>query len=330
MFSPQRRRALFAIALLPTLLPAIGSGAQHWPSRPIRIVVPYPAGGGPDISARKLAESLGRGLGVPVIVDNKPGASTLLGAQVVAGAAPDGYTVAYITSGLVTVAAMSKKIDLPKSLQPITKLNASAFVAVVPASSPYRSLPALMAAARQSPGKLSYGSAGIGSPAHMAVEHLRLSSPGLVFLHVPYKGAVESVNALRGGQIDFSVLVLSTALPLIKVGTLRALAVTTPARVPQIADVPTFSEAGVQQYGFASWGGFAAPAGTPGPIVQQLFAAIHKAARDPGFVSLQASLGSTTEFSTSPEAFGKELQATLAEEEALVKRIGQGGDPDGH
>ncbi|MGH8785036.1 MAG: Bug family tripartite tricarboxylate transporter substrate binding protein [Cupriavidus necator] len=319
--SPQRRRLLVAAGVAVASLPLPSIAADSWPSRPIRIIVPYPAGGGPDISVRKLAEVLGKQLGVSVIIDNKPGASTLLGSQVAAASRPDGYTLAYITSGLVTVQAMTHKIDMTKALQPVAKVNASAFVAVVPSTSKYRTLPALIAEAKAQPGKLSYGSAGIGSPAHMAVEHLRMRVPGLSFLHVPYKGAVESVNALRAGEIDFSVLVLSTAMPLIKTGALRALAVTTPGRISQLPDVPTFAETGIAHYGFRSWGGFALPAGTPSDITDKLFAALRAASRDPGFQSLQESLGSFSEFSASPSAFNKELEEAIRSEELLVRQI---------
>ncbi|SCU86402.1 Extra-cytoplasmic solute receptor family protein 77 [Cupriavidus necator] len=318
--NPQRRKLLLAAAAV-ACLPLASLAADAWPSRPIRIIVPYPAGGGPDISVRKLAEVLGKQLGVSVIVENKPGASALLGSQVAAASRPDGYTVAYITSGLVTVQAMTHKIDMTKALQPVARINASAFVAVVPSTSKYRTLSTLLAEAKAQPGKLSYGSAGVGSPAHMAVEHLRMRVPGLNFLHVPYKGAVESINALRAGEIDFSVLVLSTAMPLIKAGTLKALAVTTPDRVSQLPEVPTFAEVGVAQYGFKSWGGFALPAGTPPAITDKLFAALRTASRDPGFQSLQESLGAFQEFSASPSAFSKELDEAIRTEELLVKKI---------
>lgn len=318
-----RRRVLFALALSALALPFGARATDNWPSRAIRIIVPYPAGGGPDISVRKLAEILGRRLGVPVIVDNKPGASALLGTQVATASAPDGYTVAYITSGLVTVEAMTHKIDLSKALQPVAKVNASAFVAVVPAKSKYHTLQELMGAAKAHPGSLSYGSAGVGSPAHMAVEYMKRSVPGLEFLHVPYKGAVESINAMRSGQIDFSIMVLSSALPQIKAGSLRALAVTTPARVPRLAGTPTFVEAGVPRYGFSSWGGFALPAGTPAAITQKLFAAIQAAAHDPGFQSIQESLGSVTDVSSSPDQFRAELDDAVRAEESVVRTIVQ-------
>ncbi|WP_454710722.1 tripartite tricarboxylate transporter substrate-binding protein [Cupriavidus nantongensis] len=153
------------------------------------------------------------------------------------------------------------------------------------------------------------------------VEQLRMRVPELSFLHVPYKGAVESVNALRAGEIDFSILVLSTAMPLIKAGKLRALAVTTPDRVPQLPDVPTFAEAGIAQYGFKSWGGFALPAGTPQSITDKLFVGLKAASRDSDVQSLQDSLGSYSEFSVSPSAFSKELDEAIRSEELLVRQI---------
>jgi tripartite-type tricarboxylate transporter receptor subunit TctC len=180
-----------------------------------------------------------------------------------------------------------------------------------------------MTAAKASPGQISYGSAGMGSPAHMAVEQLRYRSHGLDFLHIPYKGAVETVQALRGGQIDFSIVVLSTALPLIKAGVLKALAVTGASRLPQIPSVPTFSESGVPGYVFTSWGALALPAGTPSAIVDQLFEAVRQAASAPDFVSLQESMGSNAELSKSPEEFRGKLQGLISSEVMIVRNMQQ-------
>lgn len=295
--------------------------AADWPSRPIRIVVPYPAGGGPDLTARKMGEKLGPLLKTSIIVENKPGASGLLGVTTVAQAEPDGYTFSYVSSGHVTLQLMSRKFDLLKDLTPVALLTSSPFVAVVGPRSRYQTLAEMLADARANPGKISYGSAGIASPAHIAVEYLFQSDRSLEFLHVPYKGAVESINAIRSGLIDFSVVVAAAALPLIKSGELRALAVTPSERMPSLLDIPTFQQAGIENYEFLGWSGIMAPAKTGPAIIAKMsgaLATVFKDAEFQEFLKVQGVEGATQ---LSPDALAQKISANLASEAPVVEAL---------
>jgi tripartite-type tricarboxylate transporter receptor subunit TctC len=316
-----RRTALGALAGLSTIgMPAWAQPA--WPTKSLKFVVPYPAGGAPDSFARQIAEDVARQLGVTIVVENRPGASGLLGMRAVSQAPADQHTFAYIASGQVTLTAMNPKFDLLKELKPVIRLSASPFVAVVNAESPYKTMGDLIAAAQASPGKLSYGSAGPGSPAHMAVEYLEESTKNFKALHVPFKGAVESINAILGGQIDFTIGVLGAAVPHIKAGKLRALAVTTARRVPLLPDVPTIAESGGGSYAYQSWGGFMVHADTPDAVVARAAAAFTTAMQSEGMKRLIANMGSQADVSESPAAFLAQLQRDVAAERLIVKRLG--------
>ncbi|RPH40595.1 MAG: tripartite tricarboxylate transporter substrate binding protein [Burkholderiales bacterium] len=302
-------------------LPA-GARAQAWPARPVKIIVPYPAGGGPDATVRRIAEKLAGMLGQPVLTENRPGAAAMIGAKAVATAAPDGYTLGYLSSSHATLQAITGRIDLEKEFAPIAMIGLSPFVAVVNASSPHATLKSFIDAALAQPGKLTYASAGVGSPAHIAVERLRERVPGLDLLHVPFKGAVESANAIIGGQIDFSISLLAACLPHFRSGRLKPLGLTTPERMALLPGVPTLVEAGVPGYRFDAWGGFVAPAGTPPEIVARLFAAIDKATADPDYLAFVDSTGGQRRMSASPQAFAREIRETLASEQQTVARLG--------
>lgn len=301
---------------------ATDARAQAWPSRPVRIIVPYPAGGGPDATVRKIAEKLATLLGQPVLTENRPGAAALIGAKAVSAAAPDGYTLGYLTSSHATVQAITGRLDLEKEFAPIAMIGLSPFVAVVNTSSPHTTLKSFLDAARAQPGKLTYGSAGVGSPAHIAVERMRERVPGLEMVHVPFKGAIESANAIIGGQIDFSISLLAACLPHFRSGRLKPLALTTTQRMALLPDVPTMVEAGVPGYRFDAWGGFVAPAGTPADIVERLFAAIDKATAEPDYRAFVESTGGQRLMSASPQAFAREIRETLASERETVTRLG--------
>jgi tripartite-type tricarboxylate transporter receptor subunit TctC len=316
-----RRHLVGALAGLS--LTGVPAWAQSvWPSKPLRFVVPYPAGGPPDGMARQIAEDVSRQLGVTVVVENRPGASGLLGMRAVSQAPADQHTLAYVTSGQVTLTAMNPKFDLLKELKPVIRLSASPFVVVVNAESPYRAMGDLIAAVQASPGKLPFGTAGPGSPAHMAVEYLEESTKNFKALHVPFKGAVESINAILGGQIDFTIAVLGAALPHIKAGKLRALAVSTSRRVAPLPEVPTIAEAGGGSYAYQSWGGFMVHAATPDAVVARASAAFTAAMESEGMKKLLAQTGSQTDISESPAAFMAQLQRDVAAERLIVKRLG--------
>jgi len=316
-----RRSALALLAATPW----IGRSAlaqSDWPSRPIRIVVPYPAGGTPDVATRTVAEQLGPMLRTSIVVDAKPGASGLIGMRAVTGSQPDGYTLGYISSGQVTLTAMNPKFDLLKELKPIAQLTGSPFVVLVGADSPYKTLTELIAATRSQPGKLTYGSAGVGSPAHMAVAYLEEDIKDFKALHVPFKGAVESINAILGGQIDFTIGVLGAAVPQIKSGRLRALAVTPSKRVALLPDVPTIAEVTKTGYEFQSWGGYVAPAGTPDDIVDRLAKAFVQSANTDAMNKYLAGVGGQLDIVATPSEFRKRLQVAIDIERRIVQRLG--------
>jgi tripartite-type tricarboxylate transporter receptor subunit TctC len=317
------RRGLLRLAGGALLLAGTGTArAQAWPSKPIRIIVPYPAGGSPDATTRRIAEKLSTQLGQPVLVENRPGGGALIGAKVVSTAAPDGYALLYLSSAHATQQAITGRIDVEKEFAPIAMVGVSPFVAVVNAGAPWKTLREVLDAALAEPGRLTYGSAGVGSPAHIAFERIRERVAGLDMLHVPFKGAIESYNALVGAQIDFSVSVFGAALPHLRAGRLRALAVTPEQRVAVLPDVPTMVEAGVPGYRFDAWGGFSAPAGTPPDVIARLHAAITKAAGEPDYLAFAASQGAQVRVSASPQAFAREITETLASERATVDRLG--------
>jgi tripartite-type tricarboxylate transporter receptor subunit TctC len=315
-----RRAPAAAAALL--LSGAAPVRAQAWPARSVRIVVSFPAGGSPDATTRRFADRLAAQFGQPFVVENRPGAAGLIGAKAVTAAPPDGYTLAYVSSAHVTQQAITGRIDMEKEFAPIAMVGVSPFVAVVNAASPWRTLREVLDAALARPGRLTYGSAGVGSPAHIAFERIRERVPGLDMVHVPFKGAIESYNALVGGQIDFTVSVLGAGLPHLQAGRLRALAVTTARRLAVIPDVPTVVEAGVAGYRFDAWGGFAAPAGTPEDVVARLHAAIARIAAEPDYQAFAASQGAQVQVSASPRAFAREIADTLVAERETVERLG--------
>ena len=306
-------------------LPIVGTSAwaqDKWPTKPLRFILPYPAGGTPDGLMRMVAEQLTRLLGEPAIVENSPGASGLIGMRAVSKGQADGHTFAYLSAGQVTLDAMNPKFDLLKELKPVVRMSNSPFVAVVNSSSPIMTMGDLIAAVQAKPGQVPYGTAGRGSPAFMAVEYLADAIKNFRALEVPYKGAVESINAILGEQIDFSILVLGAAVPHIKSGRLRALAVTTSNRVPLLPDVPTVAEATSTKYEFKSWGGLAMHIATPDDIVMQAAMAVTKAMNANPVKALLAANGSVEGLSSSPGAFANQIRTSVAAERVIMQRLG--------
>ena len=315
------RYTLGALMSAPMCLRAQSLGT--WPSRPIKIVVPYPAGGAPDGFSRAVAESLSAQFpGTSVVVDNKPGASGLLGVRAVSQAPADQHTLAYVASGHVTLAAMNPRYQMLKELRPVARMSAAPFVVLVSSQSPYKSLPELIRFAQANPGKLNCGTAGPASAAHLAVEYLEESTKDFKTTLVPFKGAVESIQAIVGGQIDMTIGVLGAALPLIRAGKLRALAVTTPKRVAVLPDVPTVAEAGGGDYAFTAWGGFMMHPDTSADIVGRMNQALNNAMQSEVVQRYIATTGGLPDVSASPEAFGVQIARDIVREQAIVKRLG--------
>jgi tripartite-type tricarboxylate transporter receptor subunit TctC len=216
---------------------------------------------------------------------------------------------------------MDPSFNLLTEFKLISRMSNSPYVCVVNAKSPYKTMADLVAAAKASPGKLTYGSAGVGSPAHMAAEYLEEKLPVFKALHIPYKGAVESVNAILGGQIDFSIMVLGTAVPHLKGGQLRALAVTTSKSVQPIPEVPTIGDTVAPGYLFGAWGGFAMPTGTPDDVIARVHKALMTVSTSAALIEETKRTGSIISMSESPKEFAEQIARDVAIEAVIVKKL---------
>ncbi len=250
---------------------ATSAVAQDYPNRPIRMVVPFSPGGGSDISARILADGLSDALGQTIVVDNRPGAGSILGCDIVAKANPDGYTTLLGNISMAFNTALYKKMpyDALHDFAPISLATEQPNILVAHPSLPAKSFKEFLALAAEQPGKLTFGSAGLGSGTHLAMEML-LMSRRLDLVHVPYKGTGPALTALLGNQISVFFSTYASALPHVKNGRLRAFAVTSAKRTDTLPEIPTVAESGFPGYEYNTWYGFLAPAGTPRPIVAKL------------------------------------------------------------
>lgn len=268
-----RRQALRILAATAATasLPAFADAA--WPARPIRMVVPFPAGSSPDLIARIVTEKLAAVLGQPVVVENRPGAGGNIGTGLVAKAAPDGYTLLFTINGpLVTAPSLYRHLsyDPMKQLAPVTLVATSPNVLVVDARLPAHTLREFVALAKARPGVLNYGSVGNGSAAHLAMEQLKAAA-GIDLQHVPYAGFPQITTAMVGGQVQAGFMVPAIAMPMVTAGKLRVLAVTSAGRTGVLPSVPTVVESGYPGFEAISWQAILAPAGTPAPIVDRLY-----------------------------------------------------------
>jgi tripartite-type tricarboxylate transporter receptor subunit TctC len=268
------RRQVTGLLALPAMLAATGlTRAQAaYPSKAIRWVVPYPAGGGSDFLARTVGQQLSTGVGQPVLVDNKPGGNTAIAASEVARAAPDGYTILSADNGtMVFNSALYSKLSYnpEKDLVPVTLMGRFPMVLVVGPGSDAKDAKDFVAKAKARPGTVNYGSAGAGSPHHLAMELLKVTT-GVHLVHIPYRGAAPALSDLAGGQIPAMMVDLAAGGGFIKSGRIRALAVANPTRLPQLPDVPTFAELGIRNVEASAQVGIVAPAGTPADVVNAL------------------------------------------------------------
>lgn len=280
------REKLHWLLVLLLSLASMPASAQNapaaYPNKPVRIVVGYQAGGPTDLTARLIASKLQATLGQAFIVDNKPGASSNRASEIVATSAPDGYTLLIAASQLVSSSVLFKdvKFDAEKSFAPVTEIMMSPAVLVVGPSLQVKSLSELIALAKNQPGKLSYASTGSASVPHVSAELFQLRAK-INLLHVPYRGAGLALNDLLGGQVDLFFMTALSAIPYIQSGKVRPLAVTSKQSLPQLPNVPTMAQAGIQDLELESWNGLFAPAGTPQPIIDQLYREVSKVLKDP-------------------------------------------------
>jgi tripartite-type tricarboxylate transporter receptor subunit TctC len=322
MPAPARRRAIAALGAFAAAGAApTGARAQGFPDRPVKLIVPYPAGGGADSWARIVAPRLERALGQPVIFDYRPGGSTTIGAEAAARAPADGYTIhLYDSTAFAYVPNMRRvSYDPVKSFVPLAHLGVLPFVVVANPSLPVRDIPELIAYARANPGKLNCASAGVGSPHHLIAELFK-SRNGIRMNHVPYKGASQYIADLLGGQVDLAVSTIGPAAPHVASGKLRALGVSTLRRTAALPDVPTIAEQGVDGFDEKPWNVFVAPAATPADAVQRLRAGLRASIEDP---EVQAALrrAGVEEIGSMPvERIADAMSADLAKWGDVIRR----------
>jgi len=296
--------------------------AQTYPAKPIRLIVGYTTGGPTDTTARMVAQKLTEHVGQPVIVENRAGASGTLGKERVASSPPDGYTLLAMSSGDAIVQALFAKAprDLELAFAPVSLAATGTYVLIVHPSVPARNVKELIALARANPGKLTYGSSGVGSSVHLAGELLNVKA-NLKILHVPYKSSADSARATASGEVGLSFPGIPGALPFLYAKKIRALAVTSKTRVAMMAETPTLDEAGVPGYDRYGWYGILAPVGTPKEVIARLNAALSdvvNVAEMKAALNLQGLEPRTT----TPEQFGAFIQADIMENAKLIKLIG--------
>ncbi len=301
-----RRRHLLLTAVAGLAAPSLahGQAAAPWsPSRPLRFVVPFPAGGATDVAARILAERLTEALGQPVVVENRTGSSGNIGVENVVRSAPDGHTLLMGTSGALTVNPhlfSNLGFDPARDLAPVSLAFTTDNALIVNPNMPAQTVAEFLALARSRPGAFSYGSAGAGSSTHMAAELFRLAA-GIQVLHVPYRGSAPALNDTVAGNVQFMVDQLASCIGQVRAGSVRALAVTGPRRSPLLPDVPTMAEAGLPGAENTSWGAVLVPAGTPEAAIGRLGAAVREALAVPAVKERMAQAGADAASSSPTE-----------------------------
>ena len=329
MEGERRVRSGFAAALALLFCAALAGAAwaQTYPTKPIRFIVGFVPGGGTDMMARMLSRKLSDSMGQQVIVDNRAGSSGVIAAVIAAKAPPDGYTLFAVTiSTLATNVSMYSKLpyDPIRDFAPVTLTAMSPYLLVVNPSTPAATLKELIALAKATPGKLNHSSAGSGGGNHLSQELLKFMA-GIDIVHVPYKGAADPLTALIAGEVQASFKLVTTALPQVRAGRLKALAITSAQRLAVVPEVPTIAEAGVPGYEATSWQGVVLPAGAPRAIVNRLYGEIAKALQTPDVKERLAAEGSTPGGIT-PEEFAVHIKREITKWAKVVKASGAKAD----
>jgi tripartite-type tricarboxylate transporter receptor subunit TctC len=322
MVTLNRARLAAAITLM-ALLGCHGAAAQDkYPSRVVHIIVPTPAGGPVDVMARLVANQISPTLGQSVIIDNRGGAGNTIGSAEAARATPDGYTLLYSSSSGLVIAPMLQKnagYDPLKSYDPVAVVAATANILVVHPSLPVKSVPDLLAYAKQQPGKVNFSSGGIGTLPHLIGEYFK-SRAAIEVIHVPYRGGGPSIQDVVAGHIQFTFEGISVLLPLIQSGQLRALAVTSPKRSPLLPDVPTMIESGFPNFTTSAWTGLLAPAGTPPDVIARLNGAVNMALQG---AEMKASLDRLAgdPLGGAPQELTKFIESDIGKWSPIVKAL---------
>lgn len=312
-----------AMALAATLTASAPALADSYPTKPISMVVPFPAGGVTDNGARVFAKVLGEKLGQPITVENQGGASGVIATQYVKRAQPDGYTILYGTSGpMVAVHSLMKSVpyDTLKDFIPVFAIAETPMILVVNAKSPYKSFDELVQFARKNPGKPTFGSPGLGTAPHLAGELVKKSAK-VDMLHVPYKGMAPAMMDLLGERLDFVFDYMSTTAPHLASGAVRALAISTGARISSLPDVPTIAESGYPEVNLAPWTGIFVPAGTPKDVVEKLASAMEETAKHPVVEELSQKNGQR-QLNLRGEDFSRFVEGELVKWKALIESSG--------
>ena len=291
-----------------------------WPDKPLKLIVPYAPGGTTDVLGRAVAEHLRKELGQTVIVDNKPGANTGIGAMALATSPPDGYTLLLATAATVVLNPLlnGKLAYDPAQLVPVARVAITPLVLVTKVDSPMRSLADLISNAKAQPGRINYGSTGMGSSLHLAGELLQIET-GTQMVHVPYKGSAPALTGVLGGEINLVIDAVGSSMPLIEGGKLKALAVTSAQRLPILAAVPTVAESGYPRYEVSTWFGIVVPKGTPDEVVARLNTVLAGVVRDPAFRTQFEGLGMIVPEPMKPADFRAYIAAESVKWGAVIK-----------
>ena len=311
-----------AVLLLSLLAFGATAQAQHYPSKPVKIIVPYGAGGPADIYARFIGAKLAETMGQPFVVEDRPGGGAVVGTDAVAKSAPDGYTLLMMsnTHAVNETLIPKKPYDLMRDLAPITGVNYSDLLMVVHPSVPANNLKEFIALAKASPGKLNYASSGPGTPNHLAGELFKAMA-GVDIVHVPYKGSDGARAGILGGQVQMMLDAITTMTQNVRAGKLKAMGTTGKTRSSVLPDVPTIAEAGVPGYEAGIWLGLMAPAGTPRPVLEQLNAEVNKVINAPEVKEAWAKQGAAP-MGMSIDQFDKFIRAEIVKWSSVVKATG--------
>ncbi len=315
---------ILAVALLSTFWTlTAGAAANEYPDRPIRLVVPFPPGGGADNLARMIMPKVAAILGESIVIDNRPGAGGNVGAESVARAAPDGYTLLYGTNGTHAINASlypNLRFDPVKDFVPVSRMTTIAALLIVNSAFPVKSVAELIGYAKSHPGEVNFASAGNGTTSHLAGELFRKMA-GIDIVHVPYRGGALAVIDLIGGQVQMMIDVMPNAYPLARDSKVRGLAVTTARPFPAAPEYPTIADSGLPGFEISAWDGIFAPTGTPEPIIVKLNAAIRQALSDPQLREALLARGAQP-VPTSPEEFARFITASADKWGKLVREAG--------